>query len=127
MADYFGETQSLIRKVSHHPFEFLYEKMQDEDDHSPVRLRYLGVFYPKGAWRKKMRRASEKAPPVDTYIFARVLAFWRGRKRYFLQQGIIRGDTFYNDHGDKHPISDIQYWKEMKPHEIEEYPGLKEL
>lgn len=120
MAEHFGKTQPFIRKIAHHPFEFLREKVEDETDYSPVRLRYLGLFYVKSGWRKNMVKAVNEAPPEGVYIFARVPAKWRGRNRYFLQYGIIEGDKFHNDYGDYIDVSDIQYWKKMSEKELKE-------
>lgn len=127
MAEHFGESQPFIRKVVHHPFEFLREKIEDEYNHEPVRLRYLGIFYVKPGWRKNMTKAKEKAPPEGVPIFVRVPAWWRKRRRYFLQVGVIHGDKFYNDYGDALDADTIVYWKEMRPEDIEKYPGVEEL
>ena len=111
LAEQFKKDKVLIRKVAHHPFEFIHLKMQDEYDHRPIRLRYFGLFFIKGSWRKQMTRAEDQMPPEGIRIYARLLFKYKGRNRYFLHNGTVSKGIFNSEHGESRPVEDIVYWK----------------
>ena len=119
LADKFKTDKVLIRKVAHHPFEFVHKKMTDEYDHRPIRLRYFGLFFVKGPWRKQMIKSLDEAPPEGVRLFARVRFEKKGNNHYYLHKGIIKEGNFISDRGDIKPMEDISYWKLMRPEDEE--------
>ena len=111
LAEQFKTDQVLIRKVAHHPFEFIHQKMTDEFDHRPIRLRYLGLFFIKGSWRKQMVKTTDEKPPDNVRIYARLLFKYKGRNRYFLHTGTVIDGMFVSERGEPRPAIDIVYWK----------------
>lgn len=46
----------VIRKIVYHPLEFAKEKMIDDDDERPIRIRYFGAFVLKSKKSKERAR-----------------------------------------------------------------------
>jgi len=111
LAEHFGKDQVLIRKVAHHPFEFIHQKMTDEYDHRAIRLRYLGLFFIKGAWRKQMNKHEDIPAPEGVRIYVRIPFLKNNRKKYYLHVGMIENGVFVSEQGPSCPSEDISYWK----------------
>jgi hypothetical protein len=109
-----GKDVRLVRAAAHHPFEFYVKRMEDPQDHRPMRFRYLGVFFVKPYWRKGLKSVKKIGfPTEDMHIWARVPELKFNKVYTSLKCGQTVGPEFLSDDGKvKCPITDIQFWTE---------------
>lgn len=112
LAKKYNKDARFIRRVAHHPFDFLHQKISDPDDHRPVRLRYVGVFYIKPYWRKEMINTRAGLPENNSVIFARAPEK-RFNKNYInLKKGTVLDGIFASEDGMiVCPIEEVQKWR----------------
>lgn len=110
-----GKDVRLVRKVTHHPFDFLSRQMADVNNHKHVRLRYLGVFATKDYWRKGMTKTDTGIfPPENEEIYARVPEYKFNREYINLKQGIVKDSKFISNDNDVECDSyKIEWWRPL--------------
>jgi hypothetical protein len=110
-----GKDVRVVRKVSHHPFDFFAKSMADVNDHRPVRLRYLGVFACKDYWRKGMVRCSEAGyPTTDMEIYAKAPEVKFDKKYMNLKRGWAKNNRFIADDGTVDcDLKEIEWWRPL--------------
>lgn len=102
----------FIRRICHHPFDFLSQKIKDPDDHRPIRLRYVGIFFVKPYWRKAMQNTRAGLPEEGRIIYARAPEK-RFEKTYInLKKGVHKEGFFLSeDETVRCFIEDVQKWR----------------
>jgi hypothetical protein len=110
-----GRDVRLVRKVTHHPFDFLSRQMADVNNHKHIRLRYLGVFATKDYWRKGMTRSSEGGfPPEGIEVYARVPEVKFNREYINLKQGIVKDSGFISSDGNVEcDLALVEWWRPL--------------
>jgi hypothetical protein len=91
-----GRDVRLVRKVTHHPFDFFSRVMADVNDHRPVRFRYLGVFPTKDYWRKGMTKG---IPPEGGPIYAKAPEVKFDKIYINLKEGNVENSRFLSTDG----------------------------
>lgn len=112
LAKKYGKDARFIRRITHHPFDFLHQKITDPDDHRPIRLRYVGVFFVKPYWRKAMTNTRAGLPIDNTIIYARAPEK-RFKKTYInLKKGLYKDGFFTSEDGTVRCfIEEVQKWR----------------
>jgi hypothetical protein len=104
-----GKDVRVVRKVTHHPFDFFSKVMSDVNDHRPVRFRYLGVFAAKDYWRKGMTKG---VPPEGGPIYARAPEQKFERTYINLKEGTVKDSRFISTDGNVDCDSSlIEWWR----------------
>jgi len=114
-----GKDVRIVRAAAHHPFEFFGRVMEDPEDHRPVRLRYLGVFFVKPYWRKGLMKTSKVGLPENgDNIWARVPEQKYSKTYINLKQGKVKEGTFISTDGNVEcPVTQIQFWKKLSKYD----------
>lgn len=97
LAEKYKRDVRFIRRVTHHPFDFLSQTISDPDNHRPVRLRYLGIFYVKPYWRKDMKSIKEAVPEEGKALYARVPELKFNKVYINLKKGKVENEIFISD------------------------------
>jgi hypothetical protein len=110
-----GRDVRLVRKVTHHPFDFLSRQMADVNNHKNVRFRYLGVFAAKEYWRKGMTKTDTGLfPPEGMEIYARVPETKFDKVYINLKQGIVKDSRFLSNDGEVDcDLQLVEWWRPL--------------
>ena len=112
LAKKYKKDARFIRRVAHHPFDFLHQKISDPDDHRPIRFRYVGVFYVKPYWRKAMTNTRAGLPKNNSRIFARAPEKKFNKNYINLKKGTVKDGIFASEDGAVIiPIEEVQKWR----------------
>lgn len=112
LAKKYNKDVRFIRRITHHPFDFLHKKITDPDDHRPVRLRYVGVFYVKPYWRKEMISTRRDLPIDGSIIYARAPEKKFNKVYINLKKGLVKDGFFISEDGTVRCfIEDVQKWR----------------
>jgi hypothetical protein len=108
-----GKDARVVRKVAHHPFDFLSKSMADMNDHRPIRIRYLGAFITKYYWRKGMSKPSEIGFPNEgDVIYAKVPEKKYNKMYENLKVGTVQNARFIaEDESVECDIKEITWWR----------------
>jgi hypothetical protein len=112
LAQKYNKDVRFIRRITHHPFDFLHQKITDPDDHRPIRFRYVGVFFVKPYWKKVMINTRKDLPEDDRIIYARAPEKRFNKEYINLKKGLYKDGFFTSDDGTVRCfISDVQKWR----------------
>lgn len=112
LAKKYNKDVRFIRRVAHHPFDFLHQTISDPDDHRPIRLRYVGVFYVKPYWKKAMTNTRAGLPMEGSIVYARAPEKKYNKTYINLKKGLVQDGFFISEDGNVRCfIEDVQKWR----------------
>jgi len=112
LAKKYNKDVRFIRRITHHPFDFLHQKIVDPDDHRPIRFRYVGVFFVKPYWKKAMNNTRAGLPKDGSIVYARAPEKKFNKTYINLKKGLAKDGFFISEDGNvRCLIEEIQKWR----------------